>query len=149
MQLSAYEFCSLNFLFDRLFIIFPPPGKSELPGGSPSGVSTTVGEYQLEALFWQEPKLVHHVTCLLAKRHSILRRSASLRSEDLLQSGCVSWLHCLSNCSFRDFCPGDLFFSWTVTRGLIPGLPKELRSVTCFFFFIGLPKIMPYYFNSY
>ena len=77
MQLSAYEFCSLNFLFDRLFIIFPPPGKSELPGGPPSGVSTTVGEYQLEALFWYRNQAHASRDLFTAKRHSILRRSAS------------------------------------------------------------------------
>lgn len=107
--------------------------------------------YQLEALFWCRNQARASRDLFTAKRHSIygglqvLQVWGSSGVERLL----FSWLHCLSNCSFKGtISVQEIFFSWTVTRRSHSGLPKELRSVTCFFF-IGLPKIMPYYFNSY
>lgn len=108
---------------------FSPPRKAELPGGPPSGVSATVGEQQLEALFGSGTELVHHVTCIQPRGRAFYGALQVRRSEDLHGSNVpvtVGSEKILSRGSF---------FSWTVTRGLIPGLSMELRSAICFFFF--------------
>ena len=94
--------------------------------------------------FGSGTELVHHVTCIQPRGRAFYGALQVRRSEDLHGSNVpvtVGSEKILSRGSF---------FSWTVTRGLIPGLSMELRSAICFFFFlIGIPKIMPHYFNSY